>query len=146
MNTTTEITVSRTIPAPAEKVFDVWLDPKSPGGPWFGAKRVIVNPVVDGLFYMAAEYQDRIWPHYGRFVRLERPRLVEYTWMSEATKGAETVVTLNFDARGEQTEVTLRHSGVPDDELGRKHKYGWSFVLGALADVLAAHRSASSST
>jgi uncharacterized protein YndB with AHSA1/START domain len=33
----TEISVSRTIPAPAEKVFDVWIDPKSPGGPWFGA-------------------------------------------------------------------------------------------------------------
>ena len=29
----TEVTVSRTIPATAEKIFDVWLDPKSPGGP-----------------------------------------------------------------------------------------------------------------
>jgi uncharacterized protein YndB with AHSA1/START domain len=43
----TDITVSRTIPAPAEEVFDVWIDPKSPGGPWFGADRVILNPVVD---------------------------------------------------------------------------------------------------
>jgi len=40
----TDITVSRKIPAPAEQVFDVWIDPKSPGGPWFGAERVIVNP------------------------------------------------------------------------------------------------------
>ena len=32
-----DITVTRTIPAPAEKIFDVWIDPKSPGGPWFGA-------------------------------------------------------------------------------------------------------------
>ena len=29
-----EITVTRMIPAAAERVFDVWMDPKSPGGPW----------------------------------------------------------------------------------------------------------------
>jgi hypothetical protein len=45
----TEIKVARTIPASAEEVFDVWLDPKSSGGPWFGAGRVILNPAVDGL-------------------------------------------------------------------------------------------------
>ena len=32
----TEVTVSRTIAASPEKIFDVWMDPKSPGGPWFG--------------------------------------------------------------------------------------------------------------
>jgi hypothetical protein len=35
-----------------QNVFDVWIDPKSPGGPWFGAERVILNPVVDGLFIL----------------------------------------------------------------------------------------------
>jgi hypothetical protein len=34
----TDITVSQTILASAEKVFDVWIDPKSPGEPWFGAE------------------------------------------------------------------------------------------------------------
>jgi hypothetical protein len=29
----TDIEVARTIPAPAEKIFDVWIDPASPGGP-----------------------------------------------------------------------------------------------------------------
>ena len=38
--------------------------------------------------------------------------------MPEATRGAESVVSLTLEARGGQTEVTLLYSGVPDDELG----------------------------
>ena len=51
---TTEIEIARTIPAPAADVFDVWLDPKSPGGPWFGAERVILNPVVNTFRFALA--------------------------------------------------------------------------------------------
>jgi uncharacterized protein YndB with AHSA1/START domain len=140
----TDITVARTIPASADKVFDVWINPKSPGGPWYGAERVILNPVVDGLFYHGVTHEGRTWPHYGRFLHIERPRRVEYTWMSEATKGAESIVTVTMEAKGEETEVTLRHSGVPDDEMGRQHKEGWTWVLSALAEALASRRSASS--
>lgn len=130
----TDITVRRTIAAPAEKVFDVWIDPKSPGGPWFGADRVIVNVSVDGLFYLAVKHEGRTWPHFGRFLQIERPQRVEYTWMSEATKGAESIVLVTFEPRGDQTEVTLRHTGVPDDEMGRQHKDGWTWVLSMLAE------------
>jgi uncharacterized protein YndB with AHSA1/START domain len=140
----TEITVSRTISASPENVFDVWMDAKSPGGPWFGSDRVILNPIVDGLFYLAVKHEGRTWPHYGRFLQIDRPRVVEYTWMSEGTKGAESIVTVTLEPRGEQTEVTLLHSGVPDDEMGRKHKDGWAWVLSALAESLASRRSASS--
>jgi uncharacterized protein YndB with AHSA1/START domain len=139
------MTVTRTIPASAEKVFDLWMNPKSPGGPWFGAERVILNPVVDGLFYIAAKHEGRTWPHYGRFLQIDRPRRIEYTWVSEATKGVESVVSLTMEPRGEDTEVTLRHSGVPDDEMGRQHKDGWTWILSTLAEGLAARRSASSS-
>ncbi len=142
----TDITVNRTIPASPEKIYDVWIDPKSPGGPWHGAERVIFNPVVDGLYYLAIKHEGRVWPHYGRFTKLERPRLVEFTWMSEGTKGAESVVTVTLQPRGDQTDVTLRHAGVPDDELGHQHKEGWTWILNALADALAARRSATSNT
>jgi uncharacterized protein YndB with AHSA1/START domain len=103
----TDLTVSHTIPATAERVFDVWINPKSPGGPWFGADRVILNPVVDGLFYLAVKHGGRTWPHYGRFLQIDRPSRIQYTWMSEATKGAESIVTVVMEARGDQTEVTL---------------------------------------
>ena len=142
----TDITVNRTIPASAEKIYDVWIDPKSPGGPWHGAERVIFNPMVDGLYYLAIKHEGRIWPHYGRFTKMERPHLVEFTWMSEGTKGAESVVTVTLQQRGDQTDVTLRHAGVPDDELGHQHKEGWTWILNALADALAARRSATGNT
>jgi uncharacterized protein YndB with AHSA1/START domain len=140
-----ELTVSRTISAPAEKIFDVWMNPKSPGGPWFGAERVIFNPAVDGLFYIGAKHEGRTWPHYGRFVLIDRPRRVEHTWVSEATKGVESIVTLTLESRADQTEVTLRHTGVPDDEMGRRHKEGWAWILSMVAEALAGRKSASSS-
>ena len=131
---TFDLTVSRTIRGSADEIFDVWLDPKSPGGLWFGVERVIANPVVDGLFYHAVKHEGRLWPHYGRFIRLDRGRAIEHTWMSEATKGLESVVTITFAPQGENTEVTLHHANVPDDETGRGHEGGWTWYLTVLAE------------
>jgi uncharacterized protein YndB with AHSA1/START domain len=140
----TEVIVSRSIPASADNVFDVWMNPKSPGGPWFGAERLIFNPAVDGLFYLLVKHEGQTHPHYGRFIRIERPYRIEHTWMSEATKGAESVVAITLEPRGDDTEVTIRHSGVPDDEMGRQHKDGWGWILSMLAQGLTARRSAPS--
>jgi uncharacterized protein YndB with AHSA1/START domain len=142
----TDVTVTRAIPAPVEEVFQVWMDPKSPGGPWFGAERLIMNPVVDGLFYLAVKHEGRTWPHYGRFVSVEPPRRVEYTWVSEGTQGVESVVTVTFEPRGDQTDVTLRHSGVPDDEMGRRHQEGWAWVLSKLAERFVSRTAVPAST
>ncbi len=92
---------------------------------------------MDGLFYLAVKHEGRLWPHYGRFLQIDRPRRVEHTWMSEATKGAESIVTVTMEPRGDETEVTLHHSGIPDDEMGRRPKEGWNWVLAALAEALA---------
>jgi uncharacterized protein YndB with AHSA1/START domain len=139
----TDITVSRTIPASAEDVFDVWIDPNSPGGPWYGAERTILDPSVDGLFYLAVKHEGRTWPHYGRFLQVDRPHRVEYTWVSEGTRGIETVVLVSLQPNGRQTEVTLRHSGVPDDEMGRRHGEGWTWVLSMLAERFTSRQAAS---
>jgi hypothetical protein len=65
--------------------------------------------------------------------------------MSEAIKGAESIVSVTTEARGGETEVTLRNSGVPDHEMGRPPKEGRTWVLSALAEPFAPRRSASSS-
>ncbi len=131
---TFDFTISRTIRGSANEIFDVWLDPKSPGGLWFGVERVIVNAVVDGLFYHTVKHEGRSWPHYGRFIRLDRGRAIEHTWVSEATRGLESVVTITLASQGDHTEVTFHHANVPDDDMGRSHKEGWTWYLNALAE------------
>jgi hypothetical protein len=53
----TDLKVARVIPAKPKAVFEVWIDPASPGSIWFGAERAIVNPQVDGLFYWAVRHE-----------------------------------------------------------------------------------------
>lgn len=134
---TTELTVTRLMPAKPELVYDVWLNPKSPGSPWFGVAKAIVHPAVDGLFYHLVQFEGHDWAHYGRFVTLERPHTIRHTWVSEATRGLESLVTLSLKAQGEQTLVTLHHANIPDDEMGRRHEEGWGYVLGMLAEQFA---------
>jgi uncharacterized protein YndB with AHSA1/START domain len=134
---TTEVSVSRTIAATPAQIYAVWLDPASPGSPWFGTARAIVNATVDGLFYHSVEHAGRSWAHYGRFIALDPPRRIQHTWMSEATRGLESVVTITLEATGASTAVTLHHANIPDDPMGRQHADGWGFVLSAIADRFA---------
>jgi uncharacterized protein YndB with AHSA1/START domain len=130
-----ELTVSRTISASAEEVFDVWLDSNTPGGPWFGADRVIINATPDGLFYHSVAHEGRNWAHYGRFLTVERPHRLVHTWVSESTKGVESTVTVTFEAKAsDSTLITLVHKDVPDDDQGRQHQDGWDWMMSNLSD------------
>ncbi len=131
-----EVNLSRTIDATPEEVYEVWLDPKIPGSLWFGAERVILDLVVDGLYYHNVHHEGHDWAHYGRFLRLEPGRVIEHTWMSEATRGIETTVTVTLEPKGQGTLLTLRHRDLPDDRLGRQHEEGWGFITDALAQRL----------
>jgi len=131
---TLDFAVSRVIRGPADKVFDAWLDQKSPGGLWFGVEKVIVNLAVGGLFYHVVKHEGRLWAHYGRFIQLERGKTIEHTWMSEATRGFESVVTVTMQPEGGGTKVTLRHANLPDDDMGRQHEGGWKWCLDTLAE------------
>jgi uncharacterized protein YndB with AHSA1/START domain len=130
---TMELTLTRPMTATAETIYDLWLAPNSPGSPWFGASRRIVQPVLDGLFCFSVHSEGADFAHYGRFLALERGHRIVHTWVSRATQGLESVVTLTFEARELQTLVTLQHTGVPADEVGRQHERGWTFVLDAMA-------------
>ncbi len=135
-----DVTVKRTIPAPSDKVFDVWMDPKCPGGAWFGGETLIMAPAppaAGSLFYFTVVFDGHTWAHFGRFVEIQRPEKVEYTWMGEGTKGIESTVMVTFEARGKETEVTVRHRNLPDDELGRATEWGWAHILDSIAEALA---------
>lgn len=123
---TLSLKVQRTITAPPSDVFDAWLDAKVPGTVWHAAERFIVDPKVDGLFYWTL----RGTAHYGRFTTIQRPLQLQHTWVSPNTSGEESTVTVTFERAGDDTLMTLVHSGLPDNERARNHENGWNYFLG----------------
>lgn len=144
MTTTTktmELTFTRTIPAAPAEVFSAWMDPKHPGNPWTDAKKLLFDGRVDGFFYfLHVSDEGEPWPHYGRFLTIERNERVEYGWMSPFTRGLESVVTVTFQKKGDDTVVTLKHANLPDDEKGRAHEGGWTHFMGLFAEQFPASR------
>jgi uncharacterized protein YndB with AHSA1/START domain len=136
---TIDLKLTRTIPATPAEVFGAWLDPTHPGNPWTGAKKVILDARIDGLFFFATS-KDPSWPHYGRFLAVERNRRAQYTWMSPFTNGLESIVTVTFEKQGDGTLLTLTHTGLPDDDHGRLHDDGWNQCLGTFVEQFSARR------
>ena len=104
---------------------------------WFEPHRAILRKAaVDELWYWEADHAGRLWAHYCRYLRVERPRLLEFTWMSEATRGLESRVTVEMTPSRGATDLVLTHNGLPDDEMGRGHEEGWKHFTGILAEKI----------
>jgi len=124
---TLEVKVERIIPAAPAAVFKAWMDRKVPGTPWNMGEKLILQPKPDGLFYWLVQGT----PHYGRFVKMSRPGLIQHTWMSPYTEGLESTVTVTFKKQGQDTLMTLVHSNLPDNAKGQAHDEGWNQFLDA---------------
>ncbi len=130
---------SVTIQAPAETVFDAWLDPAIAGG-FLAAGTMHVSrfenePREGGAFRLDMLGDGEPIEHVGRYVLIERPRRLVFTWISAGTDGMLSLVTVDFTPVDGGVRVDLEHEGIPDAEKAGRHTNGWHTILGKLAQA-----------
>jgi uncharacterized protein YndB with AHSA1/START domain len=69
----------------------------------------------------------------GEFREIRRPHLLVYTWrMGPRAAEEESLVTVRFEARGDDTEVVVVHEQVPSLAARESHEKGWEGCLDGL--------------
>jgi uncharacterized protein YndB with AHSA1/START domain len=79
---------------------------------------------------------DKELPHRGEYRTVAPPEKLAFTWLS-AHAGEGSLVTLTFrELSPTQTELTLHHVGLDNEESRSNHEGGWTSIVDQLARVL----------
>jgi uncharacterized protein YndB with AHSA1/START domain len=135
------LTVRREIAAPADVLFDAWLDAESlstwlkPSGTQ--ATRAETDPRVGGTFRIVMDVDESSMVHAGTYREIDRPRRLVFTWSSPATQFRDSVVTVTFESTSDSsTLIEIHQVGLPDEAARADHHAGWSDILVVLGRTL----------
>ena len=132
--------VSKTIAASANKLFDAWLDPATlatfmlpkPGMP---QPEVSIDARVGGRFNILMDTGESKIPHHGEYLEIDRPHRLVFSWNSPfSVDGSQ--VTIDFVEKSlTETEITLTHVKFPSEESRANHEAGWGNILNSLESI-----------
>jgi uncharacterized protein YndB with AHSA1/START domain len=130
--------IRKRVAAPREEVFRHWSSPEGMRR-WLVPReradaRCDMDVRVGGQYRIDMMREGALDPHTGEYQRVEPPRLLEFTWISAATKYQASLVTVELLERGTETEVVLTHSRLPDQPALEAHQAGWTELMGRFGE------------
>lgn len=139
-----EVQIVKEFNASSEMVFDAWLDPEKIGrwmfGPGIRDEEILkleLNPIVGGAYSFVVRRGEEVINHLGRYLVLERPRRLEFTWGIESESEEESVVSIEIEPAGKGCKLTLTHKLDPKwKEYADRTHAAWSRMLDELEEVI----------
>lgn len=130
------VVVRRTIAASPEDLFDAWLDAEALGI-WMRPNGIRhtsakTDARVGGSYEIIMQGESETYPHHGVYKVIDRPRRLVFTWISKATSGGSTLVTVDFLPVDQRTEVVVTHEQLAE-EARDSHTRGWTSGIEQLA-------------
>ena len=133
-----ELTVTRTIAAPRETVFNAWLSPVTlakfmrTAADGVEASNASTDPVKGGRFSIVMVTPEREVPHAGTYLEISPYSRLSFTWESPHSLD-DSVVTIDFaEPVSGQTEITLKQVKFRSEQARDGHIGGWTAILGYL--------------
>jgi len=73
----------------------------------------------------------------GEYRNIRSPEKLVFTWGFEGEDGPDSLITLRFLARGNETELILTHEYLGPEEMAQNFRQGWEGMFERLSQVLA---------
>ena len=138
------VRVTRRFSAAAERVFDAWLDSAMIGRWMFGRAlrdeeivRLTLDPRVGGRFSFVVRRAGEEIDHIGRYLELERPRRLVFTWSIAPEPEDASRVVVEIVPTEDGCELTLTHE-LPTEwaDYADRTRDGWAKMIGVLEQQL----------
>ena len=135
------VQVRRRVRDGAEQIFDLWTKPDLMVrwmSPFPGAVdcKASCDLRPGGAFSLVMSSKEASREVSGTYVQIDRPHKLVFTWVGPLTNHVNTLVTVELNPRGDETDLVLTHERLPTSAILEGHTKGWGNILDHLADTV----------
>ena len=137
---THRVSIRRNMPAPRDVVYEAWIDPQGirewmcPGDAI--SAEAVLDVRVGGSYRIVMRSRERNYVHTGVYQVVEPNAKLVFTWTQEGNE-MTTLVTVEFLARGSESELVLTHERFTKADVAQRYQSGWGTIAEKLAAFLA---------